>query len=162
MLSESFAITPARITNSRDVGQLMLRERENIARFRNLIWFQASFEFKGVQRICFNSVSGCKRNPIQARRVREFIANSLQSFLIFDWFSKRVFGSFSFLSFLESPLKTLVGERIERDSTTWLGVKRVGSRINRPRGLVHRYRLGLSWWCRSHQGLGCSSIKKPR
>lgn len=65
--------------------------------------------------------------------------------------------------FLECPLKTLVEGRIERDSTTWFwSLKRVGSRINRPRGLVHRYRLGLSWRCRSRQGLGCSSIKKPR
>lgn len=33
--------------------------------------------------------------------------------------------------------------------------------INRPRGLVHRCRLGTSWSCRSGQGLGCSSIKVP-
>ena len=34
----------------------------------------------------------------------------------------------------------------------------VHSNTHRPRGLVHRCRLRSSWWCRSHQWLGCSSI----
>ena len=36
-----------------------------------------------------------------------------------------------------------------------------GESTHRPRGLVHRCRLGTSWSCRSGQGLGCSSIKVP-
>jgi hypothetical protein len=34
-----------------------------------------------------------------------------------------------------------------------------GESTHRPRGLVHRCRPKSSWWCRSHQRLGCSSIK---
>ena len=38
-------------------------------------------------------------------------------------------------------------------------VEFVHSNTHRPRGLVHRCRLRSSWWCISHQRLGCSSIK---
>ncbi len=35
-------------------------------------------------------------------------------------------------------------------------------RTERRGGLLHRCRLFLSWWCRSHQGWGCSPIKRDR
>jgi hypothetical protein len=35
-------------------------------------------------------------------------------------------------------------------------------RIDRPRRLLHRCRLVLSWLCTSSQGCGCSPIKRAR
>lgn len=37
-----------------------------------------------------------------------------------------------------------------------------GESTYRPRGLVSRCRLGLSWLCRRSQGSDCSSVKSPR